>query len=59
MRAMEALASKMAGTFPNPRDAVSIALGLEELRFDKFDFIDNSYLINLRERINKMLAGVK
>lgn len=57
MRALDALAGKMNGSFANPRDAVSIALGLEELRFDKFN-ADNANLIHIRERVNRMLAGV-
>lgn len=56
LRALEALAEKMQKSSVNPREAVVIALGLEELRFDKFN-ADHTYLIRLREKINRMLAG--
>ncbi len=57
LRALEALAGKMQKSCANPREAVMIALGLEELRFDKFN-ADHTYLIRLREQINRMLAEV-
>lgn len=56
LRALEALTEKMQKSSANPREAVVIALGLEELRFDKFN-ADHTYLIRLREKINRMLAG--
>lgn len=57
MRALEALQEKMQQQLSPEaaRRAVIIALGLEELRFDRFNS-DNKYLIDLREKINHMLA---
>lgn len=58
LRALEALAAKLQKSCANPRETAVIALGLEELRFDKF-INDNAYFIQLREKINRMLAEVK
>ena len=58
LRALEALAGKMPKSSVNSRDAIIIALGLEELHFDKFN-ANNAELIHLRERINRMLTEVK
>lgn len=58
LRALEALRLKMERSCANPREAVIIALGLEELRFDHFK-TNNAALIQLREKINRMLAEVQ